>query len=208
MKNLLDSFSALPIPRQAESLCVWGASLLGILLLFQLLILPVQLLLLVLVAAVLLIAGVGWHKKGLRLLARVLCLLMPVAVMGLFAVDAVLSAGTGAEANTVLLYVCVFFAPVLCYHLPAFATLANKEGRYDVWAYRVLYTLYVAVVALCGFGSFTDAIVWLWEAEAIRFAWLAVAVVGYVCSWVNHRKERPAAPEKKEKAAETSSAAE
>lgn len=208
MRNLLDSFSARPIPQKVEWLCVWGATVLGVLLLFQLLILPIQLLLLLLLVAVLMIAGIGWGKKGLRLLARVLCLLLPVGVLALLATDAVLSAGTDTAADTMLLYICVFCAPVLCYHLPAFFAVAEKGCRYDVWVYRVLYTLYLAVVALCCLGSPCEMIAWLWDVEFVRFAWLVVIVVGYVCSWMNHREGRPLASEKDKKAAETSSAAE
>ena len=81
MKKWFASFSERSLPQQAEFMCTWGTAVLGVLLLFQILVLPVQLLLLALLVGVLVIAGTGWGKKGLRVLGRVLGLLLPAGVL-------------------------------------------------------------------------------------------------------------------------------
>ena len=58
-----------------------------------------------------------------------------------------------------------------------------------MWAYRVIYTLYLVVVGTCCFAKVvTRDIAWLWDVEVLRFIWLGAGVAGYVCSWLNHRK--------------------
>lgn len=198
----------------------WAAAVVGLLLLIDLLVMPLQIGLMLLLFAVVMMTRCGWHSKAARVISRILCLLVPVAATVLFIVDAVLSAMDGVPAMTVLMYASVMAAPLLCWHLPAAAVVADKGGKLDGWILRIVSTYSFVVAVLCCFTSISGYIAWHWDVQALRVVWallsLAACVLSWVCHW--HPQDIPTAPvarrlpEEKdadnEKAAETSSAAE
>ena len=171
------------------TVCLWGTAVLGLLLLIDTVETVVHMAMALLLFITLVLVHTAWEKKAARVTARVLCLLVPVAFIGLFATYCVFysqALGAGAEvalSDRPLTILAVIGTPLLCWFLPAAAGLAQKGGGYDAWVLRVLYTLLAALIVYCCFGAPVAFMAWHWESAILRYVWVAVTAAGYGLCW-------------------------
>ena len=172
-----------------QLILLWVTALLGLVLLIDTVKTVVHMALCLVTFVVLVLAGSAWQKTAARVVARVLCLLTPVVFAGLlcvyigFYVQAVQGGGTVALSDQPLTILAVVGTPLFCWQLPAVAAVAGKGGGYDKWVLRVIHTLQLALTLYVCFGTPAEYIPWHWEAAALRYIWVAVAVIGYGLSW-------------------------
>lgn len=183
----------------AYRICLWSSAVLGIVLLIDTLEMVIQLALATALFIVAVLAYTAWNKTAARVVARVLCLLLPVVFFGALGVYLsfylpVVQAGGQVEAisrpTTIL---AIIGTPLFCWVVPGAASVAERGGTYDVWVARVLYTLSLALTAYCCLGAPASYMVWHWETVQLRYVWLFASVAGYilcwVCTWPKNRNE-------------------
>jgi len=185
------------IPLLLYTVLLWGGAILGLVLFVDM---PVEWLHYTLAAVaflVLVLTATAWHSKAARVVARSLCVLLPLlflAAWGTYAVCFYLPVvRSGGVVDLIIqphILLSFLGAPLCCWLLPAAAVVARKGGRCDGWAAQLLHTAQAALACYCCYGAPAAHIGWHWDSLLWQDLWVILSVGGCLLGWVRLYRSR------------------